>query len=105
MSNFPDRNWGVILQQAWTIILKDRLHNEYPRNSQNFNKGGKKETCKRFNKGKCTAGLSCRYEHKCLNCRKFGHGAHICHKKNSNGNSDGDRHVEATGTSSQNNSK
>ena len=37
----------------------------------------------RFNKGKCTAGLSCKYDHRCLECGKFGHGEHICRNKKS----------------------
>ena len=42
---------------------------------------GRKEICRRFNEGKCTAGLSCKYDHRCLECGKFGHGEHICRKK------------------------
>ena len=87
LSNFPNRILGIILQQAWAMCLKDRLGS----GKQNFNKNGraKKETCQRFNKGLCTAGRSCRYEHKCLGCGKFGHGIHICRNKNPGQASDG----------------
>ena len=83
LSNFPHRNWGVILQQAWSIYLKDRIQ-------RNDDKGGgsaepnyakKKEICKRFNKRKCTSGYKCNYDHRCLICGKFGHGVHICRNK------------------------
>ena len=76
LSNFPHCNWGVILQQAWSIYLKDRIvkHNE----DRTGNGGKRKEICKRFNKGKCTSGYRCSYDHRCLICGKFGHGAHIC---------------------------
>ena len=59
------------------MILKDqiRFSDDNYRGHQNGN-WSKKEVCKRFNKGKCTAGLSCKYKHKCLECGKFGHGAH-----------------------------
>ena len=79
LSNFPHHNWGVILQQAWSIYLKDRIvkHNE----DRTGNGGKRKEICKRFNKGKCTSGYRCSYDHRCLNCGKFGHGAHICRNK------------------------
>ena len=42
-------------------------------------KGGKKEICKCFNRGKCTYGLGCKFDYRCagLKCGKFGHGAHI----------------------------
>ena len=38
------------------------------------------EPCCQFNKGHCTYGLSCKYDHHCAvpECGKFGHGAHIC---------------------------
>ena len=32
-------------------------------------------------KGLCTAGHGCKYDHRCLECGKFGHGAHICRNK------------------------
>ena len=83
MSKYPMRNWGLILQQAWTMLLKDRI-----RVSENkFNQTGKKkkEICQNFNKGLCSLGLTCNYEHRCLECNKFGHGAHICRKRKNNG--------------------
>ena len=57
MSVYPNRNWGLILQQVWTMILKDRIRTggDYSRGHSNGNKS-RKEACKRFNKGKCTAG-------------------------------------------------
>ena len=90
MAKFPERSWGQILQQAWTLFLKDRV--KFGGDTHCF--GGsskfKKEIYKRFNKGKCTAGMSCHYDHKCLECGKFGHGAHICRRKSSNGQNQGD---------------
>ena len=81
LANFPKRSWAIILQQAWTMCLKDRLRTEYV--GRHGQKGGKKEACKQFNRGECTAGLSCKYDHRCmvLERGKFGHGAHICHKQ------------------------
>ena len=68
------------------MLLKDRLRNDnsfFQKGS--FGSGGKqnrkdKEPCKRFNKGRRTFGLSCRYDHRCSvkKCEKFGHGAHVC---------------------------
>ena len=70
------------------MILKDRARND----NSFFNKGhfsgsgsgkvNKKdcEPCRRFNKGRCTYGLACKYDHRCSVKRygKFGHGAHVC---------------------------
>ena len=82
LSNFPNRNWGVILQQAWSIYLKDRIQrNDDRAGSSGSGYAKKKEICKRFNKGKCTSGYRCSYDHRCLICGKFGHGAHICRNK------------------------
>ena len=74
MGRFPSRNWAVILQQAWTMYLKDRLRYNDSNRQQSYHKH-RKEECKRFNKGKCTAGMGCRFDHRCLECGKFGHGA------------------------------
>ena len=86
IARHPYWSWSVILQQAWTMILKDRVKTDgnYRGVSgfkNNRSGGGHKEICKQFNRGKCTFGLSCRYDHRCAvpKCGKFGHGAHICH--------------------------
>ena len=88
IARHPSRPWGIILQQAWTMLLKDRLkHNSFG-NIGPGSSGGKNkrsgEICKCFNKGRCMFGLSCRYEHRCSvpKCRKYGHGAHICRLRN-----------------------
>ena len=85
---FPDRSWAIILQQTWSMYLKDRVNfnNNQNRSWNRSAKGGKKEVCRRYNKGLCTSRRNCNYEHKCLECGKFGHGAHICHKKSQNAN-------------------
>ena len=42
---------------------------------------GKK--CWKFNKGKCTYGFNCKFDHRCGICNKFDHGAHNCRRGNS----------------------
>ena len=89
MSRFPARNWGIILQQAWAMKMRNRTN--LPRNSRDnrSNKGthgaGKRDVCWKFNTGRCTFGISCKFEHKCALCMKFGHGAHDCRRANSDG--------------------
>ena len=94
LSKFPNRNWAVILQQAWSMCLKDRLKGKNQEDHRN--QSGKKvkinEPCRRYNKGKCTYGTGCRYEHRCSvpKCGKFGHSSHICRKRtDTSGNSEG----------------
>ena len=84
ISRHPTRSWALILQQAWTMLLKDRVvcnDNVYFQ-CGSFPRGGKRdqEPCRRFNKGRCSYGLSCKFDHRCSvkKCGKWGHGAHIC---------------------------
>ena len=100
LSNFPNRSWSLILQQAWSICLKDRIRfndngQKFHANNGNNGQGkSKKEICKRFNRGKCTNGSSCRYNHRCLACGKWVHRAHICRKFPNFYNNNGTRNSE-----------
>ena len=58
ISHHPTRSWAIILQ-AWTMILKDCI--KYENFHQKKGKGG--EPCQKYNKGKCSYGLSCRFDH------------------------------------------
>ena len=80
MSKHPQRSWSIILQQAWNLRLKDKIR--FDNHSGEKVKGKSKEICKWFNCGKCNLGSAYRYEHRCLECNRFGHGIHICCKKN-----------------------
>ena len=84
ISRFPTRMWNVILQQAWTMILKDRI--KYDNSGKGGHHGKRKGICKRFNQGRCTYGLSCHYEHRCSvpKCGKFRHRANNCQMCNTN---------------------
>ena len=86
LASFPDRSWSIILQQAWSMCLRDRINFNHNGNSNvhisgGQNRGSKKEICQRFNRGLCTTGQNCQYDHRCLECGKFGHGVHICRHK------------------------
>ena len=87
LSNYLQRSWAIILQQAWSMCLKDKLSGAqdfrgYGGSNNGGSRRGKKEPCHRFNKGLCMAGTSCKYDHRCTvkTCGKWGHGTHICHK-------------------------
>ena len=88
ISNFPQRSWGVILQQAWAMCLKDRIKSQQfdGKTNSSLNMIKIKEPCRRYNKGKCSYGRNFRFEHRCdvPKCGKFGHGAHICKMRNGN---------------------
>ena len=85
ISKFCQCNWAIILQQAWSMCLKDKVRQfgDDNRPAKNIKKGG--EPCCRFNKGKCTYGSSCKFDHQCSvkKCSKFGHRAHICRIRDS----------------------
>ena len=83
MSKNPGRSWGLILQQAWTFRLKTKLSEQnYTQGRPGFdrNKGGKRDVCYRYNRGKCSYGNNCKFEHRCSVCGKRGHGSWNCRK-------------------------
>ena len=100
LSKHPERSWSVILQQAWSMKLRDRISSgssEYvtggagnhsnAQSGQNPgssgpmpSKGKISEACKRYNGGRCKFGTTCRYKHKCLYCGKFRHTVLTCRK-------------------------
>ena len=65
MSKHPKRSWSIILQQAWSVRLKDKIRAGSSSSHGQWRHEHKKELCKRFNRGECTAGSECRYEHRC----------------------------------------
>ena len=94
LSKHPDRNWAVILQQAWSMKLRDRITNtrfgeqqqiRHPANGGNNmgeSNGGAKfakgDACKLYNRGYCRFGNSCKFAHKCSYCGKMGHAIINC---------------------------
>ena len=86
MSRHQNRPWSLILQQSWSLRLKDKLrgettssggNNKYGNNSAN-DESPHNRYCKRFNRGRCSYGTSCRYEHRCYYCGKFRYGVINC---------------------------
>ena len=83
MARNPALSWAIILQQSWSLRLRDRLSSHGSAqffNSNSNNRVKVNEPCRRFNRGKCNFGTNCKYEHKCNYCNKFGHGAVNCRK-------------------------
>ena len=93
MARNPQRSWAIILQQAWSLRLRDRIMNTNTWANSNYNGGARnsfggnnngmqpnKELCRRFNRGRCNFGTNCKYEHKCSYCYKFGHSNFNCRK-------------------------
>ena len=111
IARHPYHSWGIILQQAWTMLLKDRVKYDHTSqrngNHKGYNRGNgnSKEICKRFNKGHCMLGLSCRYDHRCaiLKCGKFSHGVHICRLRKAENEFSGQGIQESGSTTANNN--
>ena len=85
LERHPERNWGVILQKAWALYLRTRLSgsaSNYDRNPNRYQdqQNKKRKICYRFNRGNCTYGFNCKFDHKCSFCYKTGHGSHICRR-------------------------
>ena len=91
MSKYPERSWAMILNQAYQMCLKDRHRDAGYTNSQKNGSGGSssnstkknKDICWRYNRGRCTFGASCKFDHRCTICNRFGHGATVCRKAES----------------------
>ena len=112
MARNPKRSWSIILQQAWSLRLRDRIavqsysgYNAGQSSHRGRNSGGG-EPCRRFNRGKCNFGSNCKYDHRCSYCNKFGHGAVQCrkaiadrgHNNNQNNRGGGDNQSQAQTT-------
>ena len=54
ISRYPHRSWAVILQQAWSMRLKDRNKTDGNQNANNSTakSKGKKDICWRYNSGR-----------------------------------------------------
>ena len=84
------RSWAIILQQAWSLRLHDRLFTGHSQNHSTGTPGGMggsnrnkiNEPCRCFNRGKCNFGTGCKFDHRCSYCLKFGHGVLHCRKAN-----------------------
>ena len=89
MARNPQQSWAMILQQAWSLRLRDRIMTGNTWANTNNNsfaaapRGGSpkvNEPCRRFNRGRCNFGNTCKYEHRCSYCFKFGHSSVNCRK-------------------------
>ena len=101
----PTRSWSIILQQAWSFRLKDRLRfdrNHYSNganNTSNANRHDRREICRKLNRGRCSYGFACKFEHRCSYCFKYGHGAQNCRRFNSNKSDKNDSYRRAGASS------
>ena len=88
MGKHPARSWAIILQMSWSFRLQDKIrHGEISYNGNRHFKpgsaskgGSREEPCRRFNRGHCTYGTKCKYDHRCSYCFKFGHHVLNCRK-------------------------
>ena len=86
MGEFPERNWGIILQQAWALYMRNPFRkNDYRQNesTSGMPKSGNeypRKVCFKYNRGKCSFGNKCKFDHHCGICGKRGHGAFNCRK-------------------------
>ena len=84
MAAKPHRSWAKVYTQMWNITLNEPLK-KFPESAQfsGRNGNGKKResVCWKFNKGNCTYGKGCKFEHKCSYCGGSNHGASTCLKK------------------------
>lgn len=86
MTEQPGTHWGMISHQTWALQLGETT-SRFGGNSMpvghNPSKSvtPEKKPCWKFNKGKCTHGEFCEFDHRCSHCGKRGHGRHECFKR------------------------
>ena len=64
-----NQSWGVILQQAWAMFLKDKIsgnNHGSSRNNGNGSGGPRRKLCFDFNRGYCSFRKKCKFEHRCF---------------------------------------
>lgn len=85
MTGQPNTHWGVISQQTWSLELGEPSSkigvNQLSQPQTTKVTGSQKNPCWKFNKGKCTFGDKCEYDHRCAHCGKRGHGRHECFRR------------------------
>ena len=90
MAKYPQRSWGKINNQLWSLAMRDPLCNKSFERNSNYNLGSRRNSgqnfgencCWRFNRDRCNrSASSCRFEHKCSYCGNPSHSALKCHKK------------------------
>ena len=104
LSEYPLRNLGILLQQDWTVRMREKIkipdnHRHASGHSSNSGRdsvvGGHTELCKRWNQtGRCNFGKGCKFEYRCSYCFKFGHAVINCRKLkyDKQGRNDHNRH-------------
>ena len=89
MASKPHRSWAKVYTQMWNLTLNEPIKkfNEVGNSNSNNNKYGqntkrKDNVCWKYNKGNCSYGRTCKFEHRCSYCYAMGHPALKCLKKN-----------------------
>ena len=109
MDEFPERSWAKQYIQMWNRTMCEGLYRGSNNNQRSVqNSSGKKEiVCWKFNKGKCSYGTACKFEHKCAYCQSYNHGSKNCSKKASDrrGSSEGHVSQQTSGGTSESRGK
>ena len=84
MASKPYRSWAKVYTQMWNLTLNEpikKFHESGNHHSQVGKPKRKDTVCWKYNKGSCSYGKNCKFEHKCSYCGAFGHGVSNCLKK------------------------
>lgn len=81
METFKNRDWCVPYDKAKQELKVMHAMRASKKVGMQTGAKAKKEVCRNFNRGKCDYGRSCKFDHKCSVCGKFGHGASTCRQR------------------------
>ena len=85
MGRNPARNWGKTFGELWNLCLLAPVSGKVPSHVGNPHNESQKKGytyCWKFNKGHCSYGPKCRFEHRCSYCNSKSHGSSRCQRKN-----------------------
>ena len=99
MEKHPNRSWARTHTQLWTLTMKDHVNAKYLGFQLGNNNAGtssgkktlKELCCWRYNRGKCTRGDDCKFEHRCSLCGSPSHIMINCHRRHKKGEHKGDK--------------
>ena len=87
MAQKPYKSWAKVYTQLWSTTMVNPLvktpnsSNSVGQNSSQGKKSWREIACRRYNKGKCTRGANCKFEHRCSFCGSFSHTYPTCPRK------------------------
>ena len=106
MAENPQRSWGKMYTQLWSLSMRDPLRSgSAANNGSSFKNRQNSECCWRYNRNQCRkSNKDCKFEHRCSFCGIYNHTYLNCRKRRNDTTSSGDASSNGSNTHKQKNS-